>query len=95
MVTNQSDICRFKNKTASRWRQVLMSQSSLHSITKQNPVVMNGLLITDSPIRSEPQIRSLMKHRCMLLGDAHQMIRISMELISLQNRLHLKCKMFI
>lgn len=54
-MANQSDTCRFKNKTTNRRRQVavLMSQASrhsiIHSVTKQNAVAMNGLLITDSP----------------------------------------------
>ncbi len=52
--------------------------SFIHSVTKQNAVVMNGLLITDSPNRSKPQIRSLTKHRCKLLGDAHQMILLEL-----------------
>ncbi len=54
MMANMSDTWRFKNKTTNRWQQVtvLMSQAShrsfIHSVTKQNAVVMNGLLITDS-----------------------------------------------
>ncbi len=38
--------------------------SFIHSVTKQMAVVINGLLITDSPNRSELQIPSLTKHRC-------------------------------
>ncbi len=84
-MANRSDTCRFKNKNANRWWQVtvLMSQalrhSFIHLVTKQNAVVMNRLLITDSPNHSKLQIRSLTKHHCMLLGDSHQMIRISLE----------------
>ncbi len=60
--------------------------SFIRSVTKQKAVVMNGLLITDSLNRSKLQIRSLTKHCCMLLGDAHQMLGNSLELIiPLQN----------
>ncbi len=53
----------------------------IHSFSNEAAVVMNGLLITDSLIRSKPPIRSLMKHCCMLFGDTHQKIWISLELL--------------
>ncbi len=58
-----------------------IGDSFIHSFSNEAAVVMNGLLITDSLNRSKLQIRSLMKHSCMLFGDTHQMIRISLELL--------------
>ncbi len=58
-----------------------IGDSFIHSFSNKAAVVMNGLLITDSLNRSKPQICSLMKHCCMLFGDTHQMIRISLELL--------------
>ncbi len=48
---------------------VLMSEavtSFIQSIRKQKAIVMNGLLITDSPNHSKLQIPSLTKHSCFL-----------------------------
>ncbi len=72
MMAKRSETCIFNTKTASRWQQVtvLLSKASLHSfihsVTKQMAVVMNGLLITDSPNHSKLQIPSLTKQRCSL-----------------------------
>ncbi len=70
MMAKRSETCRFNTKKACRWWQVILSEASLHSfihsVTKQMAVVMNGLLITDSPNRSKLQIPSLTKHSCCL-----------------------------
>ncbi len=40
--------------------------SFIHSVRKQKAILMNVLLITDSPSRSKLQIPSLTKQRCCL-----------------------------
>ncbi len=55
MMANQSDrlLVDLKIKPP-------IGDSFIHSFSNEAAVVMNGLLITDSPNRSKPQIHSLM-----------------------------------
>ncbi len=62
-MANRSDTCSFKIKPP-----ILTSQASRHSLSNEPAVIMNGILITDSPNHS------LTTHT--LLGDAHQVLRI-------------------